>query len=948
MEKRPQTFQSIDSVPEKPRAPFWQRFLKVLGITFLLGIAAVIGVVLFVYMRIASTLPSVDDLAAHASQFETTQILDREGNLLYEIIDPNAGRREYIKISDISPFMAAAIVATEDKDFYSHPGFDLIAIARAAMQNLNAGATVSGASTITQQLARNLLLDAEERNQRTIERKIKEIFLSAEITRRYSKDQILELYLNETYFGNFAYGIEAAARTYFGVPAKFLNLAQASFLAGLPQAPSLYDVYTNYDETLEREKTVITLMYLVSREQNCIYVGNSSSRVCVKETDVSDAIAEIEATNFKQVNFSIKYPHWVTLVRSRLEEQYGAQELYRLGLTVYTTIDPALQDAAQDIVTRQVSGLAANHANGGALVAMDVESGQVLAMVGSPDFESEANSGQVNMALAPRQPGSTLKPLVYAAAFEKGWTPATLIWDVPTDFSPTGIASDLQWSPPYSPVNYDGKFHGPVLVRDALANSYNIPAVKALEKVGIYFDPVQNEREGFISFAQRFGLKSLDKPGYGLSMALGGAEATLLEMVTAYNVLANTGVYVEPAMILRVVDRNGVTIFEADQPLRTSVIAEEYAYQITSVLSDRNARAPMFGTNSALDLPFEAAVKTGTTNDFRDNLTLGYTPKLTVGVWVGNPDYTPMISTTGLSGAAPIWNEFMQSAETLRGVSGIFRRPAGIVDLQVCSLSGTTPSASCGARRMEIFAAYQGPLPETEDLLQKTWINTWSGLRANEFCPENNEEVMTINIQDESARRWIMATAEGNAWAKRNDLIHDGQPVTFTPSEFCAPGQIGPTLAFTSLGDGMEITSDAIEIHGAFYAPEGITSASVEFGLGGDPTDWFVIQSWVGSMFPSSQLLANWVVNGVPNGEVTLRLIVVNHNGRTAEKRVHVRINRSTMSAPTLMVLDPDFQLPTPESTPVVPDTFFLPEGLYTPTETPIYWDWTNSSVPQF
>ena len=458
MEKRPQTFQSIDSVPKKPRAPFWQRFLKVLGITFLLGIAAVIGVVLFVYMRIASTLPSVDDLAAHASQFETTQILDREGNLLYEIIDPNAGRREYIKISDISPFMAAAIVATEDKDFYSHPGFDLIAIARAAMQNLNAGATVSGASTITQQLARNLLLDAEERNQRTIERKIKEIFLSAEITRRYSKDQILELYLNETYFGNFAYGIEAAARTYFGVPAKFLNLAQASFLAGLPQAPSLYDVYTNYDATLEREKTVITLMYLVSWEQNCIYVGNSSSRVCVKETDVSDAIAEIEATNFKQVNFSIKYPHWVTLVRSRLEEQYGAQELYCLGLTVYTTIDPALQDAAQDIVTRQVSGLAANHANGGALVAMDVESGQVLAMVGSPDFESEANSGQVNMALAPRQPGSTLKPLVYAAAFEKGWTPATLIWDVPTDFSPTGIASDLQWSPPYSPVNYDGKF----------------------------------------------------------------------------------------------------------------------------------------------------------------------------------------------------------------------------------------------------------------------------------------------------------------------------------------------------------------------------------------------------------------------------------------------------------------------------------------------------------
>lgn len=891
------------SQPVRKKRSIWARVFLSLGILTLLGLIAAVGVVLYFYIRIASTLPGVDDLQAHASQFETTRILDREGNLLYEIIDPNAGRREYVKIADISPFMVAAIVATEDKDFYSHPGFDLIAIARATIQNLSAGETVSGASTITQQLARNLLLDAEERNRRTIERKIKEIFLSAEITRRYSKDQILELYLNENYYGNFAYGIEAAALTYFGVPAKFLNLAQASFLAGLPQAPSIYDVYSNYEATVQRQKTVVTLMYLVSREQGCIFVGNSSSRVCVRETDVANAIDEIAATDFKEVNFSIKFPHWVTMVRGQLEEEYGAQALYKLGLTVYTTIDPKLQETAQEIITRQVAAMAANNANGGALVAMDVETGQILSMVGSPDFESEAYSGQVNMATALRQPGSALKPFVFAAAFEKGWTPATLIWDVPSEFSPTGRAEDLRYAPPYVPVNYDGKFHGPVLARDALANSYNIPAVKALEYVGLYEDPRQPGREGFIGFAQRFGLTSLDKAGFGLSVALGGAEVSLLDMTAAYNVLANNGVYVKPQTILRIVDQNGVTVFEADQPLRTSILAEEYAFQITSILSDRSARAPMFGASSVLDLPFDAAVKTGTTNDFRDNLTVGYTPKLTTGVWVGNPDYTPMVGTTGVTGAAPIWNEFMTRAESLTagGISGYFSRPSGIVDMQVCATSGTIPSDSCSRRKMEFFAAYQMPLPASEDLVQRTWINTWSGLRANENCPDNNEEILTVNIQDESARRWILSTAEGNQWARANDLIRDDQPVYFTPTESCAPGQGGPRLAITNVPTMMIISSDSIQIDGVFYAPEGFRSASLEFGRGFEPNEWYVIQDLSGFMTQSPQSLATWHVGGMENGDYTLRLIVVNANGRTAESRVPVRIDR------------PQFELPTTE-----------------------------------
>lgn len=892
-----------DNLPRDPkqhnnRTPWWLRAVRSV-IRFVMILTAIviflgIAVVLIGYTRIASTLPSVDDLQAHASKFETTQILDREGNLLYEIIDPSAGRREYVKIDDISPFMVAAIVATEDKDFYSHPGFDLIAIARATIQNLSAGETVSGASTITQQLARNLLLDASERNERTIQRKIKEIFLAAEITRRYNKDQILELYLNENYYGNFAYGIEAASMTYFGVPAKFLNLAQSSFLAGLPQAPSLYNVHTNYSATLERQKTVITLMYLVSREQGCIAVGNSSSKVCVGAVDVSNAIAEIERTNFEQPNFSIKYPHWVTLVREQLVEKFGAQSLYEMGLTVYTTINPELQEIAQQIVSEQVAALAANNTHGGALVAMDVKSGQILAMVGSPDFSNEEKSGQVNMAVALRQPGSTLKPIVYAAAFEKGWTPATLVWDVPTDFSPTGKPEDLLYAPPYSPVNYDNKFRGPVLVRDALANSYNIPAVKALEYVGIYEDPDRPGTGGFVQFAQRFGLKSLDKPGWGLSIALGGGEVSLLDMTTAFNVLANEGLFVKPSTILRVIDRNGVTIYETDTPERVSVLAEEYAYQITSILSDRIARAPIFGSSSVLDQPFEVAVKTGTTNDFRDNLTIGYTPGLTVGVWVGNPDYTPMVSSTGLTGAAPIWSQFMGVAvpKLTNGVPQQFRRPPGITDQLICSLSGTMPSDDCGERRWEIFANYQLPLPASEDLLQKTWVNTWTGLRANEHCPNGNKEVTTVNIQDEAAQRWVMATREGHDWAVRNRIIREGEPVYFTPKESCQPGQSVPNLSFVNIGDGSEITGDSVDLQGIVSASDGVQSVSVEFGRGEDPGEWYVIESLGALMMTQPGHLATWHTGGLENGIYTLRLIAVSPIGTTSESRVRVRMNR--------------------------------------------------------
>ncbi len=461
----------------------------IIGLFLLVGLGMLLAAVaVYEYYSIAASLPGVNDLQQRASQFETTHILDRNGDVLYEINDPNAGRRTYIPLEEISPYLLAATLSTEDKEFYTHGGFDPFAILRAFWQNLTSGETVSGASTITQQLARALLLTTEERGQRTYIRKVREALLAAEIERRYSKDQILELYLNEIYYGNLAYGVEAAAETYFGKPAGSLDLAEAAFLAGLPQAPSVYDIYTSRDATLARFQSVIMGLLALSNERNCIFVSNNPSLVCVDGAEAAAAITEIQNRTFTPPATSMRYPHWVQYIRTLLEERFDPQTIYRSGFTVYTTLDPDLQDAAQQTVTAQVAALADKHVTDGALVAIKPSTGEILAMVGSPDFYNDVNAGQINMAVsATRQPGSSIKPFTYLAAFEKGWTPATLIWDVPSEFPPSGLPDDP--NPKYVPTNYDHKFHGPLMVRETLANSYNIPAVKTLQFVGVYDDP---------------------------------------------------------------------------------------------------------------------------------------------------------------------------------------------------------------------------------------------------------------------------------------------------------------------------------------------------------------------------------------------------------------------------------------------------------------------------
>jgi 1A family penicillin-binding protein len=685
------------------------------------------------YVYITQGLPSALELRDRASTFETARIYDRNGNLLYSLADPNEGNRTFVTLDQISPELINATIATEDSRFWDNPGFDPIAITRAIFTAATEGDAFAGggASTITQQLARALLLGEDERTSRTFTRKVREIVLAAEMARTYSKEEILELYLNEINYGNRAYGIEAAAQTYFNKPAAELTLAEASLLAGLPQAPALWDPYRQPESALNRQWEVLYNMV-------------ESGYITTAEAETARNEMGVRISTLTPPVFSIEAPHFVFTVLQQLEQANDAQAIYRGGLKIYTTLDQTMQSTAEQTISEYRQTINNYGANNAALVVMEPKTGEVLSMVGSVDFNDEAISGQVNMAMAPRQPGSSIKPFVFLKAFQEGWTPATLIWDVQTEFPNPGGA-------PYVPKNFDDRFHGPLLLREALGNSYNIPAVKALEFVGLC---------NFIEFGRGLGLGSLNNEGcaefgaptnYGLALALGGGEITPLEMATGYALLANEGRAVQPHTIMRIADRNDTVLFEHVPAPMVQQVSAEHAHLMSDILADNNARQPSFGQNNTLVIGgHRVAVKTGTSGsdrfDVRDGWTIGYTPELVTAVWVGNTDNQPL--REGASGylmASPIWNTYMSRVLANRP-SVQFNRPAGIVDREICATSGTIPSAACPGRRTEIFAANQPPLGAEYDFLQQVPIDLWTGLRANEACPEAVFEASFVNL----------------------------------------------------------------------------------------------------------------------------------------------------------------------------------------------------------
>ncbi|MDO8638966.1 MAG: penicillin-binding protein 1C [Candidatus Daviesbacteria bacterium] len=593
--------------------------------------------------KITTFLPS-PKLLTSSERPLTTEIYDRKGKLLYQLYE---GRnRQLVKLENIPANLINATIAIEDKHFYQHPGIDPSGIARSLYLTITTKSSLQGGSTITQQLIKNTLLTPE----RTLNRKIKEAILALWAERVYSKNEILQMYFNEAPFGGPAWGIESASRMYFGKKVQDLNLAESAYLAGLPASPTIYSPYgTNPEKGLTRQKMVLQRMI-------------EDGYITKKQADQ----AMLQPLAFQLPTSSIKAPHFVMYVKSLLAQKYGDRTVSQGGLKVTTTLDLDIQEMAESTVQNEVDKLAYLSVNNGAAMVTDSKNGQILAMVGSKNY-FDPKVGNFNVTLALRQPGSSIKPITYAAAFEEGFSPGTILLDSPTTFPNS-------WGPAYTPVNYDGKFHGPVTIRTALGSSYNIPAVKTLATVGL---------PKMLETARSMGITTLTKTSdYGLSLTLGGGGVQMLEMMTVYGTLASEGIKYQPEAILKVTDSDGNILEENKDTIGKTALTAEVAYLLNNILADNNARTPAFGSNSLLQIPgHTVAVKTGTSDDKRDNWTFGYNPEYVVGVWVGNNDNSPMDQNlaSGVTGAAPIWHDIM--VNLLAGKKDLaFKRPPGIIE----------------------------------------------------------------------------------------------------------------------------------------------------------------------------------------------------------------------------------------------------------------------------
>ncbi|WP_238613495.1 transglycosylase domain-containing protein [Candidatus Oscillochloris fontis] len=658
----------------KPRPParlprILAQLFVALTLLVVLIISGVLGAAYSAYAQTTASLKPRLDALNERDLFQTSRIFDRNGTLLYEFFD--AGKRTNVSIDQISPLLIHATVAIEDKTFFTNQGIDLNGIVRTAMSSLQAGEETGGASTITQQVIKNYVLTGEERDpERRYERKVKEILLAQELDKLYTKEAILELYLNENFYGNLAYGIEAASEVYFGVQAKDLTLNQASLLAGLPQLPSVYNPI-NYLER-DAEGGFLPGVYLSEGWEQPDYPlpANLSAprwrQISVLRRMVEDGyvnadqarIAVGQPLRFAAQEVPLNAPHFVFYVRDLVQEQYGQAVLTGGGLRITTTLDLDLQMMVQRTAAERIAEIRARNIHNAAVVVMQPNTGQILAMVGSIDYNAVETTrtpgesgnvidGQVNVATRERQPGSALKPFTYLAAMEQGISPETVLWDVPTEFPLSGG----EW---YAPLNYNAKFNGPVRMRNALANSLNIPAVRALKLAGI---------SNTLDLLDRVGIKSGLKRGesfYGLSLTLGGGEVTPLELTTAYNTLASGGRYYAPSAILEISDATGEVLEHFTPSPGPQVVDKSLVAIITDMMSDDRARAPVWGLNSPLQLSLPAAVKTGTSNDWRDAWAAGFTPFVTVAVWTGNNNNEPTEKVESLTGGGIIWRNVME------------------------------------------------------------------------------------------------------------------------------------------------------------------------------------------------------------------------------------------------------------------------------------------------
>ena len=628
-----------------------KKFLKILAgvISFLFAVFLFSGTVI-VFWIATLKIPdasSLNDLKVAQS----TKIYDRTGKIILWDIH-NDIQRTIVPLADISRHIKNAAIAVEDSSFYQHKGVDVPGILRATLVNIKSGKLRQGGSTISQQLVKNTLLTTDK----TFTRKIKEIILTLKIEKKLSKDKILELYLNAVPYGGSNYGIESASRNFFGKNASDINLAEAVYLASLTKAPTYYSPYGKHQEELVQRKDLI-----LSKMAVLGFITPEEAETAKKEKVVF----------INKGQNSVKAPHFSVYIRSYLEEKYGKDVVEQGGLKVITTINYPLQEKAEQIAAKYAKENKEKfNASNNSIVAIDPKTGQILVMVGSKDYFNREDQGNFNVALAHRQPGSAIKPFVYATAFKKGFSPDTTVFDVQTEFNPSCLdkyatttaasssssSADLSADEAecYMPENYDHNYRGPVTLRDALAQSLNVPSVKTLYLAGI---------RDSLGLMKDMGIDSLTDPDrYGLTLVLGGGEVSLLEMTGAYAVFANNGIRNPPVGILKVEDKSGNVLEEYRDESR-QVLDKNIALLISDVLSDNKARMPAFGASSPLYFPDRpVAAKTGTTNDYKDAWVLGYTPSIAVGAWFGNNDNTPMEKMVAGFIVAPMWNEFLNEA----------------------------------------------------------------------------------------------------------------------------------------------------------------------------------------------------------------------------------------------------------------------------------------------
>ncbi len=602
-----------------------------------------------------------------------TRIFDRNGEILFDLYKD--AKRTPVRWEAIPDTLKWATIAVEDKEFYSHPGFSLRGIAR-AFYNIIVHHRLQGGSTLTQQLIKNVLLSPE----RTLTRKIKEFILALQTERKYSKDEILLMYLNEAPYGGTAWGVGAAAEQYFGKNVSELNLVESAILAGLPQRPSVYSPFSSTPKAyIDRTKTVLRRM----REDG--YIDFQQEK---------EALEELEKVKFASSQNIIKAPHFVIWIKKLLEEKYGEEIVEKGGLQVKTTLDLDLQEKVEQIVKSELEKVEDLNITNGAVLVLDPQTGQVLALIGSKDYFAEDIDGKFDVVTQGlRQPGSAIKPVTYALALEKGYTAATLIMDVKTVF-PLGSGQ-----PDYIPTNYDGKYHGPLPLRYALGNSINVPAVKVLAMVGL---------TNMLEKAYQMGISTLQPTPenlqkFGLSVTLGGGDVRIIELAAAYCAFANGGFKQSVTPFLQIATRDG-KILEEYKPVRgKKVLTEEAAYIISDILADDKARLISFGERSGLYISGKkVAVKTGTTNDKRDNWAVGWTANVLVAVWVGNNNNSSMKKVaSGISGATPIWRRTMIEAIEKYGYREL-EKPANIVQVEVDNISGY-PAHDGFPSRSELF-----------------------------------------------------------------------------------------------------------------------------------------------------------------------------------------------------------------------------------------------------